>query len=90
LNFDETKDLINYRLLQAGYHGSGLFKDEAIRLIHAHTRGYPRQLSILCHNLLEMLVMQERSVIDESLVREALAEELRPVSGVAETRSIVY
>jgi hypothetical protein len=34
--------------------------------------------------------MQERSVIDESLVREALAEELRPVSGVAETRSIVY
>ena len=90
LNFDEARELIHYRLLQAGYRGPGLFKDEAIRLIHAHTRGYPRQMSILCHNLLEMLVMRERSIIDESLVREVLAEELRPVSGVVESRPIVY
>lgn len=90
LNFDEAKELINFRLSQAGYHGSGLFRDDAIRLIHAHTRGYPRQMSILCHNLLEAVVMRERSVIDEALVREVVSEELLPISGVVEPVPIVY
>ena len=90
LNFAETKELIHFRLSQAGYQGPGLFKDEAIRLIHSHTRGYPRQMSILCHNLLEAVVMKERAVIDEILVKEVLAEELRPVSGVVEPVPIVY
>ena len=90
LNYEEARELIHFRLQQAGYNGTGLFKDDAVRLIHEHTRGYPRQMSILCHNLLEMLVMTERTIIDEGLVREALSEELRPVSGVALPVSMVY
>jgi general secretion pathway protein A len=90
LNLTETNEMINFRLLQAGYHGEGLFTSEAIRVIHEHSRGYPRQMSILCHNLLEMLVMKDRAVVDESLVREAMAAELRPLSGIVEPVPIVY
>lgn len=90
LNLVETKEVLNFRLQQAGYRGDGLFSDQAFRLIHEHTRGYPRQMSMLCHNLLEMLVMKDRTVVDEDLVREAVAAELRPVSGVVEPVPIVY
>jgi general secretion pathway protein A len=90
LNLAETTEMIHFRLLQAGYHGEGLFTTEAIRLIHQHSRGYPRQMSLLCHNLLEMLVMKDRTVVDEPLVREAVAAELRPLSGIVEAVPIVY
>ena len=90
LNLAETTEMIHFRLLQAGYRGEGLFTPEAIRLIHQHSRGYPRQMSLLCHNLLEMLVMKDRTVVDESLVREAMAAELRPFSGIVEPVPIVY
>jgi len=90
LNLAETHEMISFRLLQAGYHGEGLFTSEAIRVIHEHSRGYPRKMSILCHNLLEMLVMKDRAVVDESLVREAMAAELRPLSGIVEPVPIVY
>jgi general secretion pathway protein A len=90
LNLAETREVIQFRLQQAGYLGEGLFSDDAIRLIHEHTRGYPRQMSMLCHNLLEMLVMKDLTVVDEGLVRDALAAELRPLSGVVEPVPIVY
>jgi general secretion pathway protein A len=90
LNLAETREVILFRLQQAGYQGPGLFTDEAIRAIHEQSRGYPRKMSLLCHNLLEMLVMKDMSVVDEALVRETVAAELRPLSGVVEPVPIVY
>lgn len=90
LNLSETKEVIQFRLQQAGYQGAGLFDDEAIRLIHEQSRGYPRQMSIMCHNLLEMLVMKDRTIVDEGLVREAIAADLRPVSEIVGAVPIVY
>lgn len=90
LNLSETKEVIQFRLQQAGYQGAGLFDDEAIRLIHEQSRGYPRQMSIMCHNLLEMLVMKDRAIVDEGLVRDAIAADLRPVSEVVGAVPIVY
>ena len=78
LDFAEAKELIQFRLQQAGYQGAGLFAEDGIRLIHKHTKGYPRQMSMMCHNLLEMLVMRDRTIVDETLVREAITNELRP------------
>ena len=78
LDVDETREMIQFRLLQAGHRGDGLFAEGAIRAIHEHTRGYPRQMSMLCHNLLETLVMQDRRQVDEALVRDVAAADLRP------------
>lgn len=76
LDETETKEMIDFRLRQAGYHyQNGLFTDEAIRLIYQYTQGYPRQIALLCHDALETIVMQERSVIDAEILNSLIAQE---------------
>lgn len=73
LDEDETKEMINFRLRQAGYNsGSGLFTDEAIHLVYEHTQGYPRQITMLCHDALESIIMQEKSLADAEIIRELI------------------
>jgi general secretion pathway protein A len=77
LDEKETKALINFRLQQAGYNMSEpLFTDAAIRLIYQHTQGYPRQISMLCHDALEKLIMQDTKVVDELAIEEITAQEV--------------
>ena len=78
LDEQETAELIRFRLEQAGLtDGHGLFSPEAIHAIHHFTRGYPRKISLLCHQALEALVMHEQSVIEEALIQELVADESR-------------
>jgi len=77
LDEKETSDMIEFRLKQAGYNGGGrLFSGGAVRMIHEHTMGYPRKVAILCHNALEELVMEEKKVIDESLMIKVIRGEV--------------
>lgn len=77
LDEKETKDMIEFRLRQAGFNGGGfLFSDEAIRLIYENTMGYPRKIAVLCHNALEELVMRDRQTVDESLVTDIIRNEV--------------
>jgi len=77
LDEEETRDMINYRLLQAGYEGSAnLFSDGAGKLIYEHTMGYPRKISVLCHNALEELVMKNKRIVDESMMLEVIRNEV--------------
>lgn len=67
----ETKEMINFRLRQAGYNGHrNLFNDDAIKLIYQHTQGYPRKISMLCHDALEMLIMKDSAVVDAAIIKE--------------------
>lgn len=78
----ETKDLIDFRLQQAG--GSGgepLFADDAIHEIFLATQGYPRRIAVLCHDALERLVMDRASVVSGSLIRSLIGKE-RELAGV--------
>jgi hypothetical protein len=69
--------LIDFRLRQAGYKGAApLFTNEAIRMIWEHTRGYPRKLSLCCHNALENLVMYDKKIVDEEMVRNVIDAEV--------------
>ena len=73
----ETKDMIAFRLRQAGYNGgAALFADGAVKLIHEHTMGYPRKVSVVCHNALEELVMRDKKIVDESLVLDVIRNEV--------------
>ncbi|MDP2942429.1 MAG: AAA family ATPase [Candidatus Omnitrophota bacterium] len=74
----ETKELVIFRLRQAGYNGpEPLFTDESIKLIYEHTQGYPRRISILCHDCLEMLIMKEGSSVGRELVSEIIEHEVK-------------
>ena len=72
----ETKEMIEFRLKQAGHHGrNGLFTDEAIKLIYQHTQGYPRRITMLCHDSLETIVMKEASVVDAGIIHGLISQE---------------
>ena len=96
LDEHETKQMIEFRLTQAGFSatnrgarlpvGQGsasggnlngsLFTDEAVHLIYERTQGYPRRIAILCHDALEMLVMENRKTVDVDLVRTLIQNEV--------------
>lgn len=77
LDEGETKDMIEFRLKQAGYNGGEkLFSKGAIKLIYEHTMGYPRKIAVLCHNALEELVMRDKKIVDESLMVNVIRGEV--------------
>lgn len=74
----ETRELIDYRLRQAGFKGKYcLFLDEAVREIHRATKGYPRKVSMLCHKALKSLVMKNREVVSVDIIEELVGQEIR-------------
>ncbi len=79
LDEDEVRDAIEYRLRQAGHaSNSPLFSTGAIGWITQHTQGYPRRLALLCHNCLEHLVMFDKKIVDEEVVRSVIDKEIKP------------
>lgn len=76
LDEKETKELIEFRLKEAGCEPARkLFTDEAINRVFEYAGGYPRKISIACHNALEALVMHNRPVIDDELMAGVIAKE---------------
>lgn len=73
LDVNETKDMIEFRLKQAGYTlGERLFSDKAMELIYQYTQGYPRRISNICHLALEELVMVSGNIIEEKMISEII------------------
>ena len=78
LDFDETKEMIEFRIRQAGYKASmRLFLDDAIREIYQYSRGYPLQITMLCHRALKDLVLKNKVVVEAASIREIIEEEIR-------------
>ena len=78
LDEEEVKRMIEFRIRQAGYKSNiKLFLDRAMKEIHLNTGGYPRKVNMLCHKMLKHLVMKNQFVIDETLVKEVVEEEMR-------------
>jgi general secretion pathway protein A len=78
LDEQETKEMIEFRLSTAGYHQvMEFFSAEAIGEIYRYTQGYPRRISMICHHALKTLVMENKPVVDASLIRELIAKEAK-------------
>lgn len=77
-NFEETKGMIEFRIRQAGYNANmHLFLDDAIREIYQYSRGYPRQITMLCYRALKNLVLKKKFVVDATLIQEIIGEEIK-------------
>lgn len=73
----ETKEMIDFRIRQAGYRSTmPLFKDDAIVEIYQETQGYPRRIAMLCHKALKALVMENKIVVDRDVIRKIISEEV--------------
>jgi len=71
----ETREMIDFRVRQAGYDSAmPLFHEDAITEIYQLTQGYPRRISMVCHNALKRLVTESKMVVDRDIVRACVAE----------------
>ncbi|MEI8349281.1 MAG: AAA family ATPase [Candidatus Omnitrophota bacterium] len=78
LDVADTKEMISFRLQQAGYTSRyPLFKDEAIEEIYSFSQGYPRKITMLCHDCLEQLIMKKKEFVDKDLVSGLIEKERR-------------
>lgn len=78
LGLDETKEMIAFRIKQAGYKANThLFLNEAIKEIYQHSRGYPRRITMLCHRALKELVLKNKFVVDSELVNDIVQSDVQ-------------
>ncbi len=76
LDEKETREMIHYRLKAAGLSADReLFSPESTRLIFEYSQGYPRKISILCHNALEELIIRQESAVDKKIMSEVIKRE---------------
>lgn len=71
---DDTRSLIEYRLLAAGRDAKqpSLFTDDAILPIWRETRGYPRSICLLCLHLTLELLISDNAQINADFVQSFL------------------
>lgn len=80
LDYNETKNMIEFRLKQAGASsGKEIFTEKAMLMVYQYTQGYPRKIAAVCHNLLEELVMRDKRIIEEGLVNEVIEKDRKVV-----------
>jgi general secretion pathway protein A len=64
----ETAGYISSRIQTAGGHAARLFTREAVLLIHEHSRGIPRTISVICDNALVTGMALGRRPVDREIV----------------------
>jgi len=80
LEENEVREMINFRLAEAGYVSKyPVFTDNSIRAIFNYTQGYPRKIAMLCHDALEYLVMHKKEVIDKDVIADLIRRDVQPV-----------
>ncbi|MFH1046414.1 MAG: AAA family ATPase [Candidatus Omnitrophota bacterium] len=78
LNEEETKEMIEFRIRQAGYAGRDkLFHESIFRHIHEHTQGYPRRIAMFCHKALKYVVMKNKPYVDQETLRDIIDSEAK-------------
>ncbi len=78
LDEEETKEMIEFRLKKAGSNtGGALFTDKAISRIYQYTQGYPRRISMLCHNALKELVVEQKAIVDDEVISKIISRDLK-------------
>jgi general secretion pathway protein A len=70
LDLPETAAYIASRIRTAGGLPSKLFSREAVALIHQHSSGIPRTISVICDNALVTGMALERQPVDRAMVLE--------------------
>ena len=70
LDLPETASYIASRIRTAGGDPANIFTREAVTLIHEHSRGLPRIISVICDNALTSGFALDQRPVDGDVVRE--------------------
>ena len=72
----EVAEMIRFRLAVAGHDsGESLFTDDAVAAIYEHCGGLPRPITMLCHNALEQIVLNELDLVDREVIERCVERE---------------
>jgi type II secretory pathway predicted ATPase ExeA len=74
LDLQETLSYIKHHLRVAGAANGTLFTDDALARVFDYTKGVPRRINQVCTTALMAGLIEQKSVIDESTLRKAIAE----------------
>jgi general secretion pathway protein A len=78
LDFKEMKEMIFFRIKQAGYESDiNIFLEYALYCIHETTGGHPRQVTMLCHRALKTLLFKNKLVVDSQVIEELIQEDVK-------------
>lgn len=75
LHFEDTRSMINFRVMVAGRQDS-MFTETALVRIYNYSRGMPRDICVIGLNILPIALLKRVSMVDEPLVEQVI-EELR-------------
>ena len=80
----ETAAYIAHRIRTAGGEAPRLFTREAVMLIHEHSKGIPRTISVMCDNALVTAFALNRQPVDREIVLEVSRDfRLKAMDGAA-------
>lgn len=87
LDEEETKEMIEYRLNHAGFRRDRrLFTDSAIHEIYNYTKGYPRKIMNICHQALEVIVMNDKDYVDIDTIAGLIKQDV----SVSQVHHLLY
>lgn len=79
LSMEDTAGLISFRLRQAGAGERGpIFEEGAVRVIHAHSLGSPRETVTLCRNALLLAAHLKSRHIGQAIVMHTIEKTTLP------------
>ena len=70
----ETHEYISHRLNVAGANGRTIFEPGACDIVFRYTGGVPRLVNVLCDTAMLCAFAEERTVVDDALVKAAVEE----------------
>ena len=73
LHFDDTRSMINFRVMVAGRQDE-LFTNDALMRIYDYSRGMPRDICVLGLNILPAALIKKAPIVDEQLVEQVIEE----------------
>lgn len=84
---DEIAEMINFRLARAGFHcRNKLFTDDSIREIYDYTGGSPRRVTLICHEALRTLIMENKTQVTKDVIKNIIAHDVLHTAAFKETR----
>ena len=73
ISLEDTKGMIHHRINVTGGQKKNWFTDESIIKIHKNTQGYPRKITLLCHQSLLIMMSENKESISEEMVSKAIS-----------------
>jgi len=75
LDITDTEEMINFRMREAGHSSpNSLFTPSAIQEIYRYSQGFPRPITTICHDALELLVVSGKKDVDEAIIGSVIGQ----------------